>query len=239
MKLKNFLISLLVVGSTVVVAEEVQVAQVTFTDQMINQANTFVERTVNIIATPFLSDKDVDCLARNIFYESGGESTEGKIAVGIVTVNRSQDPRFGKSVCEVVKARTVVTKTREVRKTELVKVGYFGSPEKITTVHTAVEQVPVCQFSWVCGGYAKHPKSDDERWVESKQIAENIAHGDYAEYRLKYGGAMYFHATAIRPVWAKTKKFVTKTGHHLFYEQVDQLFAICYNTSMNNNCELI
>ena len=50
MKLKNFLISLLVVGSTAVVAEEVQVAQVTFTDQMINQANTFVERTVNIIA---------------------------------------------------------------------------------------------------------------------------------------------------------------------------------------------
>ena len=76
----------------------------------------------------------------------------------------------------------------------------------------------MCQFSWVCGGYAKKPKSDDERWVESQEIAEGIAHGEYAEYRLKYGGAMYFHATAVRPVWAKTKKFVTKTGHHLFYE---------------------
>ena len=217
MKIKYFLISLVVaLSSTVVVAEEV--AEVSYKDQIVDQANRFVERTVNLIATPFMSDKDVECLARNIFYESGGESTEGKIAVGIVTINRAQDPRFGHSVCEVVRARTVITKTREVRKTELVKIGYFGRPESVIKTTEVVQQVPVCQFSWVCGGYAKHPKSDDERWVESKQIAENIAHGDYAEYRLKYGGAMYFHATAIRPVWAKTKKFVTKTGHHLFYE---------------------
>ena len=218
MKLKHFLVSLLVVGSTAVVAQEIQVAQVTFTDQMINQANSFVERTVNIIATPFLSDRDVDCLARNIFYESGGEPTEGKIAVGIVTVNRAQDPRFGRSVCEVVKARTVVVKSREVNRTETVKIGYFGPPEKITRKETVVEQVPVCQFSWVCAGYARKPKSDDARWVESREIAEGIARGDYDEYRAKYGTAMYFHANGIRPIWAKTKKFVAKTGHHLFYE---------------------
>jgi len=219
MKLQKFLISLVVaLSSTVVVAQEVPVAEVSYRDQIVDQANKFVERTVNLIATPFLSDKDVECLARNIFYESGGEPTEGKIAVGIVTINRAQDPRFGRSVCEVVKARTVVVKSREVKQTEMVKIGYFGPPEKITTTKTVVEQVPVCQFSWTCGGYAKKPKSDDERWVESRTIAEGIARGDYAEYRLKYGGAMYFHATAVRPVWAKSKKFVTKTGHHLFYE---------------------
>jgi len=216
MKLQKFLISLVVaVSSTVAVANEVEIS---FKDQIVDQANRFVERTVNMIATPFLSDKDVDCLARNIFYESGGEPTEGKIAVGIVTVNRAQDPRFGRSVCEVVKARTVVVKTREVKQTEMVKVGYFGPPEKVTTTKTVVEQVPVCQFSWVCSGYARQPKSTDERWVESREIAEGIARGDYEEYRAKYGTAMYFHANGIRPIWAKTKKFVTKTGHHLFYE---------------------
>jgi N-acetylmuramoyl-L-alanine amidase len=219
MKLQKFLISLVVaVSSTVAVAQEVPVAEVSYRDQIVDQANKFVERTVNLIATPFLSDRDVECLARNIFYESGGEPTEGKIAVGIVTVNRAQDPRFGKSVCEVVKARTVVVKSREVKQTEMVKIGYFGPPEKVTTTKTVVEQVPVCQFSWTCGGYARQPKSTDERWIESQQIAQGIARGDYAEYRLKYGGAMYFHATAVRPVWAKSKQFVTKTGHHLFYE---------------------
>ena len=225
--MKNILLSLLVVLSSTVVAQEVKQEQIvladntTFSSQVISQATSFVETTVNLIATPFLSDKDVECLARNIFYESGAEPTEGKIAVGIVTVNRAQDPRFGKSVCEVVKARTMVTKTREVKQTEMVRVGYFGRPEQVTKTTEVVQQVPVCQFSWTCSGYAKKPKSDDERWVESKQIAEGIARGDYSEYRLKYGGAMYFHATAVRPVWAKSKKYLTKTGHHLFYKELD------------------
>lgn len=221
MKIKHFLISLvLAVGSSVVVANEVAdvKAEVSYRDQIVDQASKFVERTVNIIATPFLSDKDVECLARNIFFESGGEPTEGKIAVGIVTINRAQDPRFGKSVCEVVRARTVVAKTREVKKTEMVKVGFFGPPEKMTTTHMVTEQVPVCQFSWTCQGYARQPKSTDERWVESKRIAEGIARGEYEEYRAKYGTALFFHSTGVRPVWAKTKKLVTKTGHHLFYE---------------------
>jgi N-acetylmuramoyl-L-alanine amidase len=218
MSFKHFIISLLAVGSTAVAAQETQVAQVTFKDQMYNQASTFVERTVNMITTPFLSDKDVDCLARNIYYESGSEPTEGKIAVGIVTINRSQDPRFGQSVCEVVRAKTVVVKSREVRRTEMVKVGFFGSPEPVTKTHTVTEQVSVCQFSWVCGGYARQPKSTDERWLESRAIAEGIARGDYEEYRTKYGTALFFHATSVRPIWAKTKKFVTKTGQHLFYE---------------------
>lgn len=219
MKLKHFLVSLAVVSSTQVFAEQVvQVAEVKFKEQMFNQASSFVESTVNMIATPFLSDKDVECLARNIFYESGGEPTEGKIAVGIVTVNRAQDPRFGRSVCEVVKARTVVTKTREVKKTEVVKVGYFGRPDPVTKTTTVVEQVPVCQFSWVCAGYARKPKADDERWVESKAIAEGIARGEYESYRAKYGSALFFHNTGVRPLWAKTKRYITKTGHHIFYE---------------------
>ena len=218
-KITHFLLSLAVaVTSSIAVAQEVQVAEISYRDQIVDQANRFVERTVNLIATPFLSDRDVDCLARNIFYESGSEPTEGKIAVGLVTVNRAQDPRFGRSVCEVVKARTVVTRTREITKTEMVRVGYFGAPEKQSVTTEVVQQVPVCQFSWVCGGYARQPKADDARWVESRAIAEGIARGDYDEYRAKYGRALFFHAAAIRPVWAKTKHFVTKTGQHLFYE---------------------
>jgi hypothetical protein len=140
---RNLFISLLLaVGSTVVVAQEVQVAEISFTNQMYNQANRFVERTVNIIATPFLSDRDVDCLAHNIFYESGSEPTEGKIAVGIVTLNRAQDPRFGKSVCEVVNARTVVTKTRRVKQTEIVHLKFKEKKEnEIKRLQQEIENI--------------------------------------------------------------------------------------------------
>jgi len=215
-----FISLLLAVGSTVVVANEVAEvkAEVTFRSTVFNQTTQFVERTVNMIATPFLSDRDVECMARNIFYEAGGESTEGKIAVGVVTLNRTQDGRFGKTVCDVVKARTVVVKSREVKRTEVVKVGYFGRPEMIERKEVVVQEVPVCQFSWVCSGIARKPKSDDERWVESQAIAQKLAEGEFQEERSKYGSALFFHNGGVRPIWARTKQLVARTGHHLFYE---------------------
>ena len=213
-----FLSLLLVVSSTVVVAQEVKVTETTLTGTVINQTTQFVERTVNMIATPFLSDQDVECMARNIFYEAGGESTEGKIAVGVVTLNRAQDGRFGKTVCDVVKARTVVVKSREVKRNEVVQVGYFGRPETVEKKEVVVQAVPVCQFSWVCATFARKPKSDDERWIESQEIAQRLAQGEFQEERSKYGSALFFHNGGVRPLWAKTKQLVARTGHHIFYE---------------------
>ena len=211
-----FLSLLLVTSSTVAVANEV--AEVTFRSTVINQTTQFVERTVNMIATPFLSDRDVECMARNIFYEAGSEPVEGKIAVGIVTLNRAQDGRFGKSVCDVVKARTVVVKNQEIKKIEVVRTGYFGRPEAVEKREIVAREVPVCQFSWTCAGYARKPKSDDERWVESQEIAQRLAQGEYEEERSKYGSALFFHNTAVRPIWARTKQLVARTGRHFFYE---------------------
>lgn len=215
--MRNLFISLLLVtSSTAVVANEV--AEVTFKETVITQTSRFVERTVNMIATPFLSDRDIECMARNIFYEAGGEPTEGKIAVGVVTLNRAQDGRFGKTVCDVVKARTVVVKSREVKRNEIVQVGYFGRPEMIEKKEVVVQQVPVCQFSWTCAGYVRKPKIDDDRWVESQEIAQRLADGEYQTERAKYASALFFHNTAVRPIWARTKQLVARTGRHFFYE---------------------
>ena len=214
MKLKHFLVSLVVaLSSTVVVAEEIQVAQVTFKDQMINQANTFVERTVNIIATPFLSDRDVDCLARNIFYEAGSESTEGKVAVGMVTINRAQDPAYPTGVCGVVRQRTVTTVTKEVTAVKPPQIGWLEEPKKETK--TTLVQKVVCQFSWTCT-QVPSPKANDPRWIESQAVAETIARGGYPDLQVKYGQAMHFHAVYVKPGW-KLKQ-IARTGHHIFYE---------------------
>lgn len=50
--------------------------------------------------------RQIDCLADNIYYEAGSESTNGKVAVALVTMNRVQDDRFGKDICSVVKQKT-------------------------------------------------------------------------------------------------------------------------------------
>jgi spore germination cell wall hydrolase CwlJ-like protein len=49
--------------------------------------------------------KDIQCLARNIFFEAGTESMLGKIAVGQVTVNRVKIGHWGETVCDVVHAK--------------------------------------------------------------------------------------------------------------------------------------
>jgi len=46
--------------------------------------------------------KEVDCLAKNLYYEANTEPIEGIIAVGIVTVNRAKAKGYPNSLCKVV-----------------------------------------------------------------------------------------------------------------------------------------
>jgi spore germination cell wall hydrolase CwlJ-like protein len=47
-------------------------------------------------------NNEIDCLAKNIYYEARGESFEGKQAVAQVTINRANHSQFPSSVCGVV-----------------------------------------------------------------------------------------------------------------------------------------
>jgi spore germination cell wall hydrolase CwlJ-like protein len=49
-----------------------------------------------------LSEDDVNCLARNIYYESRGEPITGQEWVAWVTINRSNHDRYPSSICSVV-----------------------------------------------------------------------------------------------------------------------------------------
>jgi spore germination cell wall hydrolase CwlJ-like protein len=55
------------------------------------------------------TQKQVDCLTDNIYYEAGYEPEDGKVAVALVTLNRTQDPRYPKDICSVVKQRVKST----------------------------------------------------------------------------------------------------------------------------------
>lgn len=51
--------------------------------------------------------KDVECLARNIYFEARGEDTVGQFAIAHVTINRVlvNRKKWGNSICEVVYAK--------------------------------------------------------------------------------------------------------------------------------------
>ena len=180
---------------------------------VVKSASDRLDSLVATLTYQVVGVKEVACLARNIFFEAGGEPEEGKVAVGLVTINRSQDPRFPKTVCGVVDQKV----TRDVaRQAEYTKKTFWGTKIETQTVWT---KLSICQFSWRCM-FVKNPKSQDERWIESQRVAQELLANPqvYAEYRSKYDGALYFHATGIRPTWARQKQEIGRIGGHRFYQ---------------------
>jgi spore germination cell wall hydrolase CwlJ-like protein len=87
------------------------------------------------------TQKQIDCLAKNIYFEAGFEPADGQVAVALVTLNRVNDPRFPKDICSVVEQKTKST----------CQFSWFCSnpPLKNTTVYNASLQVAL----WVYANY--------------------------------------------------------------------------------------
>jgi spore germination cell wall hydrolase CwlJ-like protein len=51
---------------------------------------------------PQVNNKQLMCLAKNVYYEAGAESAKGKAAVAHVTLNRANSNHFPDSICNVV-----------------------------------------------------------------------------------------------------------------------------------------
>jgi spore germination cell wall hydrolase CwlJ-like protein len=48
-------------------------------------------------------DSEKYCMAQNIYFESANQSALGKLAVGLVVMNRVKDTRYPSTICEVVR----------------------------------------------------------------------------------------------------------------------------------------
>jgi spore germination cell wall hydrolase CwlJ-like protein len=169
------------------------------------------------ISTSNVDQKELMCLARNIYYESKGESEKGKIAVGIVTMNRSQHPEFPNTICGVVKQKTVFERPREIRTVKEIVTGWgpFKKVEQQVLIRTVVDKRVVCQFSWVCA-VTRRIKETDETWQESLSVARNLLSGEYQHYQLHMSEWLYFHNTKVNPRWHNLRR-EERVGNHVFY----------------------
>jgi len=70
----------------------------------------------------------------------------------------------------------------------------------------------VSAFSWT--EFSKLPEPTGEDWQRAQQVAKAVY---YNRYTPQLQGALYFHATYIRPEWAKEKRRVARIGRHVFY----------------------
>ncbi len=130
------------------------------------------------------------CMAFNIYHEANNQSMLGQLAVGQVVMNRVEDSRFPDTVCEVVK-------------------------EAVTYKNTDKPVLHKCQFSWYCDGKKDEPNYDSKSWSNALKYAVVVLGGDIT---LDFtDGATHYHATYVRPAWAKTKTRTTRIDRHIFY----------------------
>jgi len=57
---------------------------------------------LSLLNTPVNSSDELDCLAKNIYYEAGIDDRKSKLAVAQITLNRRDSGKWGDSICEVV-----------------------------------------------------------------------------------------------------------------------------------------
>ena len=71
------------------------------------------------------------------------------------------------------------------------------------------------QFSWTHDGKSDRPK-DQAAWDVAKIVAEEVLQS-YGVERDPTEGATYFHATSVKPTWAKSFERVVRIDNHIFY----------------------
>ena len=141
-----------------------------------------------ILETAFL------CLALNTYHEAKNQSMIGQIATAQVVMNRVEDSRYPNTVCEVVKQGPTRTSWKDPSK-------------RIPVKHR-------CQFSWFCDGKSDIPRNK-KAWKKAQDYAYLVLNNriqiDVTE------GATHYHATYVKPSWAKTKTRTTRIETHIFY----------------------
>jgi len=89
-------------------------------------------------------ERQLACLARNIYFEAGNEPFEGKVAVAQVTINRAQARGFPDDICQVIYQKNIIY------------------------------QRVVCQFSWYCDRESASRIMHREVYTESMEVAKKV-----------------------------------------------------------------
>jgi len=142
------------------------------------------------------------CMAQNILFESSTEPMAGKIAVGLVVLNRVNDNRYPNTICEVIKQGPEYEswKTRQDETLDDEDRVYYPVKNR-------------CQFSWYCDG-----QPDDivasENWYKAQIVALQLLEG---KFKGMIEGATHYHASWVNPTWRHELTYIGQVGDHLFY----------------------
>ena len=139
-------------------------------------------------------EKQIECLAKNMYFEARGERKDGQDAVAFVTINRVRSDRYPNTICEVVYQAKVDSRGRPLRNK--------------------------CQFSWYCDG--KVDTVYESIYDKLYKRAEFIYINYYLNNAMKdtTDGATHYHSKSVKPYWSEHVNYqlVASIGQHVFYQ---------------------
>jgi spore germination cell wall hydrolase CwlJ-like protein len=118
-----------------------------------------------------MTAKELDCLAKNIYYEAGVEDKAGKVAVAQVTVNRLKEGRWGKDVCKVVYAKSQFSWTLDKKKRNAQPKGelWQASLAVAKEFQKGVRVKGLEDSQYYHADYIRDPK-----WAQAKKVVKQI-----------------------------------------------------------------
>jgi spore germination cell wall hydrolase CwlJ-like protein len=138
------------------------------------------------------TERQIKCLALNIYFEAAIQSTAGKLAVALVTHNRVKSDRFPNTICEVVYDSKRDSKNNPI--------------------------LNRCQFSWYCDGKTDIPYNG-EQWKFSQELAHWFYHNKSRIPDITDGSTHYHGDYIKRPHWARVYAKTVSIDDHIFYRE--------------------
>ena len=132
------------------------------------------------------------CLAKNIYFEAGNQSKAGRLAVGLVTLNRVEMREYPDTICGVVHQGPTYT-------------NWKGNTWPVK--HK-------CQFSWYCDG-RKDIIEDSKTWNEVYLLAVLLVQGSVYDFT---NGSSHYHNDTVHPYWADHLYKTLTIDNHIFYK---------------------
>ena len=137
-------------------------------------------------------EKDVQCLAENIYFEARSQATAGWLGIAAVTINRVLLEKFPDSICGVV---------------------YQGP----TLEGSNVPLKNKCQFSWYCNGVEEHIENL-ELFFQIIYFSKLMLGSQGAMFDVT-DGATHYHNNSVRPYWARDMTRTVRINNHTFYRK--------------------
>lgn len=188
---RTFVISVIVFGALVVWGFSRHATQVPV-QSVTEIAPPEPEPVVELVTEEtFYSERDIECLALNSYFEARNQGIAGQIAVAQVVLNRVDSPRFPNTICEVI---------------------YQGP----TYTNWKGNEMPVrdrCHFSWWCDGQSDIPV-DVQTYHKILDRVQELLYSDTVDIT---DGSTHYHADYVEPDWSKKLERTVTIDDHIFY----------------------